>query len=198
MLKNHINLSVGKKDNQEELKEKTELLNQYERKTMTERQTISLTHELKIEAKGKDYHEIMDIKHEFSLVCEHKEQTQKLLMQFLDLRALFEGIELDLFDEGRFQPLDHKLQTLVESISFDDLNSTIEQLEQFCTTIQSEINIVKAGLVQRKVNKLSHKVAHSRSLSQNDTLVYKLAKSVFSQESQLKVALLSHSSVNVS
>ena len=115
LLKNHINLSVGKKDNQEELKEKTELLNQYERKTMTERQTISLTHELKIEAKGKDYHEIMDIKLEFSLVFEHKEQTQKLLSEFLDLRDLYSGLELDEFDESRFQPLDMGLKALVRS-----------------------------------------------------------------------------------
>ena len=66
----HINLDVNKKKDKAILQEKTKLLDYYERKTITERMTVSLQNELKIDTNAKDCHEIMDIKALYSQIYE--------------------------------------------------------------------------------------------------------------------------------
>ena len=56
------------------------MLDQYERKTMSERMTVSLTQELCIqEVKGNNKHEIMDIKKDFVETCKKYKSIQNLM-----------------------------------------------------------------------------------------------------------------------
>ena len=72
LLRYHLNLDIN--PSTEEMREKQELLDQYERKTMSERMTVSLHAELNIKIEdtedGKSkMHEIMDIKMDFMTVA---------------------------------------------------------------------------------------------------------------------------------
>ena len=61
------------------------MLDQYERKTMSERMTVSLTQELCIqEVKGNNKHEIMDIKKDFVETCRKYKSIQNLIQQIME------------------------------------------------------------------------------------------------------------------
>ena len=82
MLRYHLNLDIN--PSTEEMREKQELLDQYERKTMSERMTVSLHAELNIKIEdtedGKSkMHEIMDIKLDFMTVAKLYQKIETLI-----------------------------------------------------------------------------------------------------------------------
>ena len=96
LLQNHLNIDLpdflddaSDSFNQEKLKEKQELLDQYERKTLQERMTVSLKDELQLKdevEKGpngervvRKCHEIIDIKNDILTLLEELAQINKSL-----------------------------------------------------------------------------------------------------------------------
>ena len=77
----------------QEIKEKSELLDQYERKTMSERMTVSLTQELCIQEVKGNKHEIMDIKKDFVETCQKYNSIQDNITKIKEMGKGF-GNEL--------------------------------------------------------------------------------------------------------
>lgn len=80
------------------------MLDQYERKTLSERMTVSLADELKIREDiktgpdgkkiGKS-HEIMDIKKDFQAIVEQYNQMKEILDELVKIEIVFEDHSID-------------------------------------------------------------------------------------------------------